>query len=187
MNEYSKYLALKSSFENLFGSRAWLELKTSNHLPTWKKYASKSLKAISVSINESIEIYDEEWIQEIESTIREGICEIESSKSIDELTAALAGYLIRVSFLQIGDMPRRKGSGKNYSLNSRNWQLGKFRKAVYLQTKTQKEDLFWSKQQRKIGFQKQISLHDKYRESKSELTYMDWCEENYSKEETLEA
>ncbi len=66
MNRYSKYIPVKSAIENLFGKKAWYALKESNSVPTWKKYAEKTLKAIRVSIHQTVKHCDNEWLCEID-------------------------------------------------------------------------------------------------------------------------
>lgn len=178
MNTYSKYLILKSAIENLFGSQAWYSLKESNHVPTWRKYAEKTLKSIEISIKDTVDIYDEEWILEIEKNIQRGINALKHQKNIDEIVATLAGTLITVSFLQIGHMPRRKGNQHKFTLRKGNWRLNPYRQVVYLQTKEQKERLFLDKQIRAIGFEAQQDLQSEYRSSKSKLSYAEWCQQH---------
>jgi len=84
MNKYTKYLVLKSAIEELFGSDSWYALKDSNHVPTWRKYAVKTLKAIQVSISESVDVCDTEWRQEIDKLLAAGIERIQRDQAIDE-------------------------------------------------------------------------------------------------------
>lgn len=175
MNEYSKYLILKSAIEDLFGSEAWYALKESNRISAWKKYSEMTLRALELAIQDTVEIYDEEWLSDVLACIDRGIAAVKSHKSIDEIVGTLAGTLIEVSFLQVGIMPRRKGSSRKFPLRRGNWKLNSHRSVAYLQTTEQKEASFWSKQQRLIGVQKQMALHDEFRRSKSRLWYSEWC------------
>ncbi|AOS82982.1 hypothetical protein BIU88_01765 [Chlorobaculum limnaeum] len=177
MNKYTKYLVLKSAIEELFGSDSWYALKESNHVPTWRKYAVKTLKAIQVSISESVDVCDTEWRQEIDKLLAAGIKRIEGDKAIDEIIATLAGTLIRVSFTQIGLMPNRKGSSKSVNLRKESWRLNCFRSVIYTQNIKQKEHQFWSKQQQEIGFDAQCDLYYKYIKSKSCTLYSEWCKD----------
>ena len=158
MNEYSKYLPVKSAIESLFGKKAWYALKESNSIPDWRKYTEKTLKAIQLSIHESVKHFDSDWRDEIDNEIKRGIDSIKLSKSIDEIIASLAGALINISFLQVGYMPQRKGSSHNITLRKENWDLSHHRSVIYLQSQEQKERLFWSKQQRKTGFEEQMKI-----------------------------
>ena len=176
MNQYSKYLILKSAMENIFGPDAWYALKESNHVPTWRKYAEKMLKAIEFSIKDTVEIYDDEWIFEIEKSIQRGLENLKGKNAIDEIIAVLAGVLINVSFLQIGHMPRRSGKATKYSLRKGKWKFNSYRSVVYLQSKEQKENLFIDKQRIAIGFEKQQDLRGEHYRSQSKLPYSEWCE-----------
>ena len=178
MNRYTSYMILKSAIENLFGSEAWYALKESNHIPTWKKYAARTLTAVLFSIKETVEIYDEGWMQQIEENVERGIIEINSKSTIEEIIGVLAGIFINISFLQVGFMPHRSGSGRKYQLRKGKWKFNHQRQVVYLQTKQQKEDIFIGDQQRKIGFDAQFDLMSEHRNSGSDLSYSEWCQQN---------
>lgn len=175
MNEYTKYLALKSAIESLFGSNAWYALKESNHIPTWRKYGIKILQAIEKAINSTVEVADDQWRKEISENLADGIERIKMDKDIDEIIATLAGTLVRVSFIQIGLMPNLSGSAKPTILKKDSLRLNTFRSVIYIQTQSQKENLFWNKQQKEIGFDAQLDLHAKFRQSKSTVPYSEWC------------
>lgn len=175
MSEYTRHLFLKSVIEDLFGSEAWYSLKESGHVPTWRKYAERTLKAIELSIKDTIEIYDDEWMREIEGNIQRGVEGIKRQSSIDEIVGILAATLISISFLQIGQIPRRKGSSHKYPLKRGQWKLNTYRQAVYLQTRTQHEDLFMDRQRRTIGIDKQMELIREYKSSNTKLPYSEWC------------
>ncbi len=178
MNQYSKYLILKSAMENVFGADAWYALKESNHVPTWRKYAEKLLKSIEFALKDTVEVYDSEWMEEIERHVQRGLESLKASKAIDEIIAIIAGVLICISFLQIGHMPSRSGTRKKYHLRKGQWKFNMFRSVVYLQSKEQKENQFLHKQQLKIGFDKQQELRGEHYRSKSKLAYSEWCLEN---------
>lgn len=171
-------MVLKSVMEDVFGTNAWYALKESNHIPTWRKYAQKLLESIEFSIKDTVEIYDEEWMQQIEDCIHRGSSLLKSSDEIDEIIAVLAGVLANVSFLQIGHMPRRKGDKKSPSFRKGNWKFDSFRSVVYLQTKEQQETLFLHNQYTRIGFEKQQDLRSEHYRSKSKLPYSEWCKLN---------
>lgn len=161
--------------ENVFGSDAWYALKESNHIPTWRKYAEKMLKAIELSIKDTVEIYDDEWMLQIEESIQRGMEGLKGTNAIDEIIAVLAGVLINVSFLQMGHIPRRSGNTKKYSLRKGKWQFNSYRSVVYLQSREQKENLFIDKQRIAIGFEKQQDLRGEHYRSRSKLPYSEWC------------
>jgi hypothetical protein len=87
----------------------------------------------------------------------------------------MAATLIEVSFQQVGLMPRRRGHTGKYPLRKGQWKLDAYRSVAYLQTNEQKKAQFWSRQQERIGFENQQALHAQYRESKSKLSYSEWC------------
>jgi hypothetical protein len=116
VNAYTKYLPLKSAIENLFGRDAWYALKESNHLGTWRKYAEKTLKAVELSIKDSVEIYDSDWMEEVSSCLHEGMAQLKLADAIDDVVGVLAGTMLEMSFLQLGHMPRRKGRLGPYPL-----------------------------------------------------------------------
>lgn len=175
MNEYTKYLPFKSALEDLFGSDAWYALKESNHLGTWRKYAEKTFKAVELTIRDSVQIYDDEWMLDVTSCLSRGKDQLKLATSIDDIVGVVAGTMIEMSFLQIGHMPRRKGKPGPYALRPGEWRFDGFRSVAYLQTKTQKEDRFLSLQRRELGFDEQFDLMSEYRRSKSKLAYSEWC------------
>lgn len=48
---------------------------------------------------------------------------------------------------------------------------------MYLQTAEQKEAVFWSEQQREIGFQNQMELWHRYHQLRVDISYSKWCKE----------
>jgi hypothetical protein len=175
VNAYTKFLPLKSAIEDLFGRDAWYALKESNHVGTWRKYADRTLRAVELSIKETVEVYDAEWMEEVTSSLREGMKQLKSADAIEDIVGVLAGTMIEVSFLQLGHMPRRKGKPGPYPLRKGKWRFNGFRSVVYTQTKEQKEDRFLSLQRRRIGFDQQFDLMAEYRRRKSDLSYPEWC------------
>lgn len=175
MNEYTKYLSVKSALEDLFGSDAWYALKESNHLGTWRKYAAKTLKAVELSVKDSVQIYDDEWMLEVSRCLQNGKEHLDLADSIDEIVGVLAGTMIEMSFLQLGHMPRRQGKPGPYPLRKGEWKMNGFRSVAYLQTRQQKEDRFLSLQRKEVGFDRQLDLMAEYRISRSKLPYSEWC------------
>lgn len=175
MNAYTKYLPFKSALEDLFGRDAWYALKESNHLGTWRKYAERTFKAVELSIKDTVQVYDEEWMLDVTSCLNRGKEQLKLATAIDDVVGVVAGTMIEMSFLQIGHMPRRKGRSGPYPLRSGEWRFNGFRSVAYLQTKTQKEDRFLALQRRELGFDEQFDLMAEYRRSKSKLAYSEWC------------
>lgn len=175
MNSYTKYIGVKSVMEDLFGSDAWYALKETNHVPTWRKYADKTLRTVRLAITDTVEICDPEWLDNVCTCIDEGIARLKSQKEIDEIIGVLAGTMIEVSFWQVGNMPRRKGRKVRPTLRQGSWNLNGHRSVIYLQTKKQREAQFIAEQRRKIGFEAQLDLQAEHRRSKSPLSYLEWC------------
>lgn len=141
MNQYTRYLTLKSAIENILGADAWYALKESNHLPTWKKQLIKVVRATDLSIQTSVEVYDSEWAIEINKVIELGKSNIKSSQDIEEAISATASTFINLSFLQTGLIPRRNGSNSKVLLKKDYWDLRRYRSVIYTQTNEQKERL----------------------------------------------
>jgi hypothetical protein len=178
MNMYSKYSSLKHTIEDLFGVNAWYELKETDSITVWKKYIIKTLKAIQISIHQTVKIYDAEWLLEVDDIINKGIDSAKKTDSIDELISVLAGTMINVSFQQVGHMPRRKRSDLNITLKKNNWNFNSYRSVMYVQSPEQKEYRFWCQQQEQMGFEKQLEIKAKYEKNRSKLTYSEWCNTN---------
>ena len=180
MNKYERYIPLKFMIESILGSDAWYALKDSNHLPTWKKQLIKVIEANHLSIQASVEVYDKDWAAEISQAVESGIEAVKRSKDIEEAIASIAATFINISFLQVGLMPGRQGSSNKVSLKKENWNLSRFRTVMYVQSSEQKEQQFYSKQQKEIGFQKQLDLLAAHKRSKSKLPYSEWCSQHAS-------
>lgn len=176
-NEYTKFLAFKGVVEDLFGSDAWYALKESNHIPTWRGYCSKVLKSLDLAIEDTVSVCDESWKAQVKRILWHGIGSLGKAKEIDEMIGIVAASVLEVSFLQLGLMPRRKGSDSKVSLRKGAWKLDAFRSVQYVQSEAQKEQLFLSEQQRRIGFQRQSDLQAEYRRSGSNDKYAVWCAE----------
>lgn len=180
MNEYSKYLSLKSSIENLLGTEAWYALKESDSISIWRKFLGKALRALKVSIHETVQICDDDWLSEVDVLIEHGLEGLKRHNSIDELISCMAATLLNISFLQTGLLPRRKATLNCVSLRKENWRHDSFRQVVYLQTPKQRESLFLSKQQKSLGIEKQMETGRIYQLSGSKLPYSQWCQTDES-------
>lgn len=175
--DISQHCAIKMAFEQIFGNKAWLDLKECTSIATWKKYTTKLLRAIRLAVEETIQVRDDAWFKEICEHIEHGLQVTTNAKSIDELLSGLSATLIRVVFLQIGGVPNRRQDRK-VTLARDNWRLDGFRMVQYVQSNTQLEALFWSKQQKALGFENQMRFWDRYRASKSKIPYSKWCAEH---------
>ena len=103
----SHMIMLKSAIEQLLGSDAWYELKETTSLTPWRKNVLKLLKAIRISIEESIEIRDQGWFEAVIENLARGEEGVKTSKDIDELLSCFTATLLRQVFLQIGTLPNR--------------------------------------------------------------------------------
>jgi hypothetical protein len=172
----SQNYALKAAVEQLFGQQAWLDLKETTCLATWRQYALKIIDAIEISIHVSIEVRDEDWISNINENLNHGRALVKSAENLEELLSSLTAVLLRQVFLQIGLCPNRQTALK-VTLRAENWKLNDHRSVQYIQSPAQVEAAFWSKQQKQIGFAKQMVLRDEYKVSKSKLPFSRWCRE----------
>lgn len=169
-------IAIKSALEELLGREAWYELKESTSLTPWRRNVLKAIQAIRLSITATISIRDEEWAIEIEKNLARGEDGVRASKDIDELLAHFEATLLRQVFLQIGLGLNFQGR-PGLSLRKENWRLDSLRSVQYVQSSQQIEAAFWHDQQQRIGFRKQMELHDEHRQSQSKLPYSTWCRE----------
>lgn len=165
---------LKAAIEQLLGHQAWLDLKECTSFTTWRTYILKLIETIRISIHESIEIKDESWMIEVNKNLDHGKEMSESSINIEELLSAFTATLLRQVFLQIGLIPNRASTHK-VTLRRENWRLNKHRSVQYVQSPAQVESVFWSEQQKEIGFEQQMELRNEYRLSKSKKPYSQWC------------
>jgi hypothetical protein len=175
----SQHFALKGALERTFGKKAWLDLKECTSVAKWKKYTSKLLRAMRIAIEETVRVRDDDWFEEICQHIEHGLKITEAAKEFDELLSALSATLVPLVFLQIGLVPHRTLNPKA-TLSRKDWRLDGFRTVQYVQTNEQLEAVFWSKQQRSLGVDRQMDLREKYRASKSKVPYSRWCAEQIS-------
>lgn len=173
-HDISHRIAIKSALEEILGRDAWYELKESTSIAPWRRNVLKTLQAIRLSISASISIRDDEWAKQVEENLAQGEASVKSSENIDELLSSFEATLLRQVFLQIGLGLNFKGR-EGLSLRKENWKLDKFRSVQYVQSPHQIEAKFWGEQQARIGFQRQMELHNEHRQSKSKVPYPVWC------------
>lgn len=135
-----KYYSLKATFERLWGKGTYLELKHCSDLSVWKKYATRTLKASLISIQETVQIKDDDWQERVEGIINHGIEMIKLSKDFDDLYETLAASYIELSFHQIGLMPSRPSNVRPV-LKKQDWKLDGYRSVQYVQVPEQKKSL----------------------------------------------
>jgi hypothetical protein len=133
--------ALKSLFENLFGRKAWYDLKESTDLIQWKSYCTRLLVAVETSAKATIQIVDIHWFEELNSEIKHGKEMIKSSNDFEQLFANLAASIGRISFLQFGLIPTRLTQENITLRHPSNWKLDSYRSVQYVQNDEQKKTL----------------------------------------------
>lgn len=172
--DISQHYALKAAIEQLLGNQAWLDLKECTSVRTWRKYVLKLFEVVRISIDQSIEIRDDDWVVEVHENLDRGNVAANSSKDIDDLLSILSATLLRQVFLQIGRLPNRS-TARKVTRAGEFWKLNGHRSVQYIQTPTQIEAMFWSNQQQSIGIEKQMALRKEHRASKSKLPFSKWC------------
>ena len=128
---------LKSLVENLFGNKAWLEIKHATDVKTWKKYSIKILSAIEFTAMSTVEIADSEWFKELNVLVEFGKKRINSSKSTEEIFAALSASIANISFFQLGRLPNNTRCKQITLRHQGNWKFNEFRSVQYVQNKEQ--------------------------------------------------
>ncbi len=182
--DISQHCAMKMAFEQIFGTQAWLDLKECTSIAIWKKYITMLLCAMQLAIEETIQVRDDDWFTEVRKHFEDGLQITKTAKLIDELFSDLSATLMRIVFLQIGNVPNRRRD-RRVTLARDNWRLDGIRTVQYIQSNSQLEHLFWTKQQNDIGFDNQMRLRGQYRASRSKLTFSKWCIEQHETVERL--
>jgi len=136
--DMSQFYQLKAAFEQILGKRAYRKLKETAGLADWKVETTKLLKAIELSIIETVKVADTEFYEEANQILELGCAHIKSAKDISELFASLSATLTRIVFLQIGYIPAH-GQVESVSLSQKNWNLSRVRSVQYVQSAAQKE------------------------------------------------
>lgn len=84
-HDISQNYALKAAIKQLLGNQAWLDLKETASITTWRKYVMKILDAIEVSIRESVQVRDKAWVIEVQQNLSHGRALAKASKDIEAL------------------------------------------------------------------------------------------------------
>lgn len=132
---------LKSFIENLFGRRAWLEIKHATDLRTWRKYSIRIIEAVRFSASVNVQISDPQWMEELNHTTEFGIERMKRASSLEELFSSLAATLGQLNFLQMGRIPMNVTHKQVTLRHPGNWKLNQFRSVQYVQSKQQAENL----------------------------------------------
>jgi hypothetical protein len=136
--DMSQFYPLKAAFEQILGKRTYRKLKETATLSDWKVETKKLLKAIELSLTETVKVADAEFHKEAKQILDLGCAHTKSAKDISELFAGLSATLTRVVFLQIGYIPAHDRV-ESISLTQKNWNLACVRSVQYVQSSEQKE------------------------------------------------
>ena len=171
------FYGVKDIISKLLGSDAWYSLKESTEAYVWRRYGKRCINAIRASISESYLQADDLWKEEVESLCESSLIHISKANSMECVISHLCCFFIELSFRQAGCMPESNYNNKNVSTHKHNWNLALYRTPLFIQTEDQKESLFWSVQQKRIGFPAQLKIKEMHRKSKSKLSYSKWCDD----------
>lgn len=180
--DMSYFISLKKTIEHLFGQDAWYELKETTSIAAWRRYLRKTVQALQIAIEETVHA-DETWHEEVSELLNRCNDRLRSAKTFDDLISCFTATLLRLNFLQIGQIPSYPQKDKR-SLHRSNWRLDSYRSVIYAQKPAQRAQLFWSKQQKQIGFRAQMDLYYEHRRSNSPLSYEKWCIHRESNQQT---
>lgn len=136
--DMSQFYPLKAALEQILGNRTYRKLKETATLSDWRLETKKLLKAIELSINETVRVADAEFHTETKAILELGQTHITAAKEISELFASLAATLTRLAFLQIGYIPTHHGI-ESISLAQKNWNLSYVRSVQFVQSVEQKK------------------------------------------------
>jgi hypothetical protein len=106
--DISQNYAVKSAIEQLFGQKAWQELKDTTSIKVWRSYVARVIDAIEISIEQSVHVRDDAWIADVSANLSRGRNETVAATSIDDLLSAFTATLLRQVFLQLGCCPDRQ-------------------------------------------------------------------------------
>ena len=137
--DLSQFYAMKAAFEQILGRSSFAKVKDYAPLTTWKAEAIRLLKAVSLAIDETVEVADEDWRVEVQAEIGQGIARIKLCSEISALFANLSATLTYIVFLQIGFIPLGHRNRSTIPLKRGNWKLSTVRTVQYVQTEQQRE------------------------------------------------
>lgn len=132
---------LKSLIENLFGNKAWLEIKHAADITTWRKYSIRIVQAIRFSADTNVLIADSKWHKELSRIADFGIDRMKQAKTLEELFSNLSATLAQLSFLQLGRVPSNCLRKQVTLRHAGNWKLNQYRTVQYIQDKHQAANL----------------------------------------------
>ena len=139
--DMSQYYPLKAVIEAVLGTDAYLTVKESASLPCWRTEVRRLLGAIGRSIEDTVDVADDQWRREVQEQIDLGDKLLGSADDVDELFAALAATVTRLSFLQVGLLPRPVPGVRRRPIRKGEWRLDTFRTVQYVQRDEQRKAL----------------------------------------------
>ena len=135
--DHSQYYPLKALLEQILGKKSFGRVKDYAPMSVWKSEVTGLIKALSVAIAATVEVADPEWHAETKDIFERGLELVKSAQGPDELFAGLSATLGRLSFLQIGFVPRGHASADRRPLAVKNWRMNVVRTVQYVQTPDQ--------------------------------------------------
>ena len=133
----TQYFALKGALEGILGKASYRRLKETGTLDDWRQELRRLLKAVELSVRDTVHIADPEWREEIYAELRHGQHMVGLPAEIDEILSTLSATLIKVVFLQLGFVPRSQHVERRI-LREGNWRLDRYRSVQYVQTEDQR-------------------------------------------------
>jgi hypothetical protein len=135
--DLSQYYPLKALLEQILGKKSFGRVKDHAPLSVWKAEVARLVKALSVAIAATVEVADDEWRDEVAEILAQGLSLTKSARGADELFAGLSATLVRLSFLQLGFVPRGHRLVEQIPLASKNWNMNVVRSVQYVQSPAQ--------------------------------------------------
>lgn len=139
-----QFYPMKAVMGELLGKDCFGKLKETGDLATWKQESLRLLKAARIAIETSVEVADNEWREEIASILDLGRSHINAAHTAADIFCALASTFSRMSFHQLGMMPKRSALAR-VTLTQHYWRLNGYRSVQYVQTAEQQQALKRSK------------------------------------------
>jgi hypothetical protein len=137
--DMSQFYPLKAVLEELLGHRVYSRIKETATLRDWQDVFQRLLRAIKLAIESTVDIADEDWFAEIDSSLQLGKTQIAESKTVTDLFACLSATLARIVFLQIGFLPLKRQQIETIPLTKERWTLRSVRTVQYVQNRKQRE------------------------------------------------
>ncbi len=129
--DMAQFAQLKAVIEHTLGTRAYHRIKDAGPLQEWKKQLTRLLLAMQLSVEDTIQVVDDDWREEIKAVFEDGQQLLKESENISELFSRCSATLSKLVFLQIGFIPYRTTT---VELRKGKWNLAHHRSVLYVQT-----------------------------------------------------